>query len=245
MKWFRRYICFVGSKLYLVPALWHAFDFTFICFVGMINKSSFFRFYHPRLVSFCCFGRWGGFLSHTHSRSVWNWCKWGYSSLEVWRGHSLVDDCACLLMLPPSCYWFSYTQLIVWLSLTPLSVGRWSLLSWWSHLLSLAPNCYFFSYAYILLFDNFFLPLQMLVIAASALRKAKRQVRYHFVSMASNIWVFFSRVVTKFISIQFTLWTMFDFDLISSALHKRFDRLEHSINSNNRLIETEIVVMEF
>ena len=39
-------------------------------------------------------------------------------SLEVWRGHSWVDDCACLLMLPPSCFWFSCTQFIVWLSLS-------------------------------------------------------------------------------------------------------------------------------
>ena len=39
-------------------------------------------------------------------------------SLEVWRGHSWVDGCACLLMLPPSCFWFSCTQFIVWLSLS-------------------------------------------------------------------------------------------------------------------------------
>jgi hypothetical protein len=33
-------------------------------------------------------------------------------SLEVWRGHSWVDGCACLLMLPSSCFWFSCTQSI-------------------------------------------------------------------------------------------------------------------------------------
>ena len=41
-------------------------------------------------------------------------------SLEVWRGHSWVDGCSCLLMLPPSCFWFSCTQFIVWLSLSHL-----------------------------------------------------------------------------------------------------------------------------
>ncbi len=93
MGCFRRYIRFVGPKLYLVPALWDAFDVTLICFrqsypvffgSGSVRKSvsgvdgdvgglyvivyslawstnvSFFRLYHPRLVSFCLFLR-GGF----------------------------------------------------------------------------------------------------------------------------------------------------------------------------------------
>jgi hypothetical protein len=102
MGCFRRYIRFVGPKLYLVPALWDAFDVTLICFrrpkaiqcflvrapfenqfpvwmvmlVGCMSlfmvgvdrwfsaflyslawstNVSFFRLYHPRLVSFCCF----------------------------------------------------------------------------------------------------------------------------------------------------------------------------------------------
>jgi hypothetical protein len=66
---------------------------------------------------------WGGFLSPTCAQSVRNWHKWGYSSLEVWRGHSCVDDCAFLLLLPPSCYWFSCTQFIMWLTISFSPVG--------------------------------------------------------------------------------------------------------------------------
>jgi len=149
MGCFRRYIRFVGAKLYLVPALWDAFDVTLICFrrskaiqcllvrapfenqfpvwmvmlVGCMSlfmvgvdrwlsaflyslawstNVSFFRLYHPRLVSFCCF--WEGWFCEGDfyrpraltaleigtngdvSLEIWSWpllCRWLCVSVDV------------------------------------------------------------------------------------------------------------------------------------------------------------------
>ena len=56
MGCFRRYIRFVGSKLYLVPALWDAFDVSLICYVGP-KLSSVFWFGPRSKISFWC-GWW-------------------------------------------------------------------------------------------------------------------------------------------------------------------------------------------
>ena len=67
MGCFRRYIRFVGPKLYLVPALWDAFDVTLICFVG------------SKLSSVFCFGP----RSKISFRCGW-WCWWAVCHCLWW-----------------------------------------------------------------------------------------------------------------------------------------------------------------
>ncbi len=98
MGCFRRYIRFVGSKLYLVPALWDAFDVTLICFVG------------SKLSSVFCFGP----RSKISFRCGW-WCWWTVCHclslvlIDIFKRSSILSQVSLFGMYHPRlvsfCFW--------------------------------------------------------------------------------------------------------------------------------------------